>query len=136
MTKTVIVIGCTKQKKPYKCAAEEMYSESALFSKTLEYIKSYYYEIDCVILSAKYGIINRADDIDTYDTKMAINPPEEILNSIKSKLSNYDKIICLCGSLYSGAIKKALPDKVVVEPMKGMGIGKRLQFLTIRRDCH
>lgn len=138
---TVIVIGCTKKKKSYECKASEMYSESILFSKTIEYIQSYYFDMPCVILSAKYGIIQPSALIAPYDVSMSYQSKDwaeyqYLLDNIRNRLKPYDKIIALCGSVYVKALTAAVPEKIVSDPMAGMGIGKRLQFLTVGRDCH
>lgn len=135
--KIIVVVGCTKSKKNYRCTAEEMYSESALFKKTVGYIHSYYY-LPYVILSAKYGIITPDTVIDTYDVSMLDilkNKPEynKILWNIAVNLGRYDKIIALCGSPYVNAISTVCQGKIIAEPMKGMGIGERLKFLDTKR---
>jgi hypothetical protein len=138
-TNTIVVVGCTKTKKAYRCKASEMYSESTLFQKTIRYINSYYY-LPYVILSAKYGIITPETVIDPYDvsiTGVSKNTEDynKILWDVAAKLGDYDKIIALCGSPYVNTISKVCVGKVIVEPMKGMGIGQRLQFLDSRCDC-
>lgn len=35
-----IFLSCTKKKSSHRCKAEDMYKESSLFSKALEYAKS------------------------------------------------------------------------------------------------
>jgi hypothetical protein len=124
----VIVVGCTKSKMGYACPAEEMYSKSHLFKKTVVFIKSNYYT-EYLILSAKYGIISPSDIIEPYEVKMGSVIPTEILVSIRTNLSDYNKIIAFCGSNYVNAMRKAFPTKCIVEPLRGLGIGKRLQFL-------
>ena len=124
----VIIVGCSKRKKSYTCPAEEMYSESQLFSKTIKYIKNNY-NCSYKILSAKYGIISPDTIIEPYD--VTINSPLSIdmLYKIRSSLDSYDKVIALCGSGYVKIIRGVLPTMCIVEPMKGLGIGKRLQYL-------
>jgi len=132
--KTIIVVGCANKKKSYPCEARELYSESQLFSKTVAYINSYYND-SYVILSAKYGVVSPTRIIEPYDVSMKQISPEErkfIISTIRYTLGMYPKIIALCGSDYVKVLKEALPDACVIEPMKGMGIGQRLHFLTER----
>lgn len=125
----VIVVGCTKKKKEYRCKAEEMYSESTLFNKTVFYIKTNY-DTPFVILSAKYGIISQETIISPYDTTITNCDDRFIRQNIRENLSRYNKIIAFCGSGYVNALRKALPTTCIVEPLRGLGIGKRLKFLS------
>jgi hypothetical protein len=132
----IIVVGCTKKKKSYPCIASEMYSESVLFSKTVSYIKSYY-KSEYVILSAKYGIIYPTTYVEPYDTTMkgiirCTGTYTWMRKEIARNLCEYDKIIAFCGQDYIKMLRIALPDTCIIEPLKGMGIGQRLQFLTER----
>ena len=132
----IIVVGCTKNKKSYPCPASEMYSESVLFSKTIAYVKSYY-KSEYVILSAGYGILKPTVIIEPYDMTMkdVLRCTSEytcMRKDIARELFNYDKIIAFCGQDYVKMIRVALPDICIIEPLKGMGIGQRLQFLTER----
>ena len=134
--KTIIVVGCTKKKKSYPCKASEMYSESVLFTKIIGYIESYY-SYEYRILSAKYGIITPDTEIEPYDICMkdvhrCNREYSEMIKNIKLHLGSYDKIIAFCGQDYVKMLRIALPDKCIIEPLKGMGIGQRLQFLKER----
>jgi hypothetical protein len=60
------LISCTKLKKDYPCSANEMYLESHLFKKAVQYINKQDYE-DWFILSAKYGLLSKETIIDPYD---------------------------------------------------------------------
>lgn len=132
----IIVVGCTKKKKPYPCIASEMYSESVLFSKTVAYIESYY-KSEYVILSAKYGIIKPTVIINPYDSTTSdifrcTGQYSWMRKDVARELFDYDKIIAFCGQDYIKMLRIALPNKCIIEPLKGMGIGQRLQFLTER----
>jgi len=132
----IIVVGCTKKKKAHLCPASEMYCESVLFSKTIAYIKSYY-KSEYVILSARYGILKPTVIIEPYDATMkdvlrCTSEYARMRKDIARELFNYDKIIAFCGQDYIKMLRVALPDKCIIEPLKGMGIGQRLQFLSER----
>jgi len=59
------LVSCTKSKRTYCCRAREMYSVSALFTKTFSYVAKNY---DLVgILSAKYGFLLPQDIIEPYE---------------------------------------------------------------------
>lgn len=132
----VIVIGCTKKKKSCKCDAKTMYSESTLFRKTLQYINIEFPGVQYVILSAKYGILYPCDVIEPYDVSMLEATKDKkkhlkIVKNVKENLKECDQIIAMCGKNYLDILKESCSNKIIIEPMKGLGIGKRLRFLNL-----
>jgi len=130
--KCIIVVSCSNKKKNYICSAEEMYSESVLFRKTIHYIKCFY-ALPYVILSSKYGIIKPENVIEPYDKYIKnCNEKElEFLNvNIYYHLSPFQKIIVYGGKEYVNLIKESVEENtIVIEPLKGLGIGRRLKYL-------
>lgn len=124
----IIIVGCSKRKKNYSCKAKEMYSESPLFRKTITYIEKNY-ECGYSIISAKYGIISANQIIDPYDSFINNDISELLIENIKNSIFPFKKVIAFCGSKYVKLIRKTCPEVCIVEPLKGMGIGKRLKFL-------
>ena len=59
------LISCTKKKKLSPCQAQELYSDSTLFSYVLDYCRKHYDKI--YILSAKYGLVELNQKIKPYD---------------------------------------------------------------------
>lgn len=68
MTK-IALIGCTSRKKDHTCPAIEMYTESDYFNKKLEYCEKIGVE-KIFILSAKYGLLDADEVIETYDLNL------------------------------------------------------------------
>ncbi|WP_253958154.1 DUF6884 domain-containing protein [Metabacillus halosaccharovorans] len=58
--------SCTKLKANYPCFAREMYQESTLFKKAVNFIEQKYYD-ELFVLSAKYGLLRQHVVIEPYD---------------------------------------------------------------------
>jgi cytoplasmic iron level regulating protein YaaA (DUF328/UPF0246 family) len=108
---------------------------SPLFKKNLQYALSLKPD-KMFILSAKYGLLDLDEEIDPYDQTLNSMPLEEIKqwsNLVLNKLKNIsnleeDEFIFLAGENY----RKFLipPIKNYKIPMKGLGIGRQLKWLT------
>lgn len=132
------IIGCSKLKLCGQYEAQFLYSKSVLFKKTLEYCKSQNFD-KIMILSAKYGIINLDELITNYDETLKDKTESSQLNWIENVISklkkiNIKKLYFYCGNAYIRPIYKSLLKNnfIVYEPLKGLGIGKRIQYLTIK----
>ncbi len=132
--KTIVLISCVKQKQNRKCKAEDLYI-SPFFRKNLAYAKSLKPD-KIFILSAKYGLLPLTKEIDTYDltlnnfkTKKLKEWAESALSQLRQQADlDKDKFIFLAGDRYR---KYILPNiKYYEMPLKGLGIGKQLQYLT------
>lgn len=131
--KNLAIIGCSKNKKKYKCQAQEMYSESDLFNKTLKFCINRYNTIK--IMSAKYGLLDLDEQIDPYDIFLKKLPKIEksiLLNRVAEYLnaSEYINIYFYTGKEYYKDLVHLLNNKVLFFPLDGMGIGQRLKFLS------
>ncbi len=131
----IALISCTKKKKDYKCKTEEMYSESDLFKKTLQYCKQQKFD-KIYILSAKYGVLKLDDKIEPYNiTLNKIGKQEKIIwgikisKWIKDNLDIYDEIYMFAGKNYYKYID--IHNKMNL-PLKNLSIGKRLRWLKER----
>lgn len=129
----IALISCSKNKMATDCIAQEMYSKSLLFSKTLNYCHRQNYDL-IFILSAKYGILSPSDKISPYELTLNSFSKSEL----KKWASGCLKVLSDAGvvesqfDFYSGKIyfeelSKLLPCSTNV--LKGLGIGKRLKFL-------
>lgn len=87
------------------------------------------------ILSAKYGLLELDDEIDTYDETLNTKSIKEIktgadkvLNALRAKTNlEKDEFIFLAGEKYR---KYLLPEiKNYKIPMEGLSIGRQLSFL-------
>lgn len=63
----ICLISCTKKKKNITCPAYEMYLPSTRFKLSYCYAKSYFNADKIFILSAKYGLLDEFEVIETYD---------------------------------------------------------------------
>lgn len=129
-------ISCTKLKEDFPCKAGEMYLKSTLFSKAVKYVEQQKYD-DWFILSAKHGLLDKEDIIDSYNVtlnEMKASERKEWANDVFAKLVKMEKVITeidfYCGQKYREyliplLIRKGIKCNV---PLKGKGIGKQLQF--------
>lgn len=91
--------------------------------------------LDILIISAKYGLINSKIQIENYDQKMDYTRARELNESILSKLetiismTSYESILINLGSIYMAAIfglEKIVPNTTKIQLLKGrIGVRKR-----------
>lgn len=126
----VSFVACCKLKSSKKTSAEKMYI-SSLFKLSLKYAKEH---SDIVfILSAKYGLLALDDIIDPYNETLNTKTDDEIkewskkiIKSIKKLKLEKSEFLYLCGSNYKKYLENELPGN---DPMKGLSLGFRLQWL-------
>ena len=129
----IAIISCSKSKKNFPCAAKEMYSESTLFNKTLNFCLSKKYE-HIFIASAKYGILKLDQQIEPYDktlNKANEKGGEEWAAKVVNQLSALN-LLSENFDFYTG-VNYVSPLSAILKinsPMKGLGIGQRLKFLS------
>lgn len=132
--KNIVLISCVSKKLDRKSTAENIYI-SPLFKKNLTYAKSLNPN-EIYILSAEHGLLKLTDEIEPYDKTLNNMRSNEIkewskkviyqLNSL-TDLKN-DEFTFLAGEKYR---KFLIPELNNVKiPMKGLKIGKQLQWLT------
>ena len=132
--KKVTLISCVSKKLNFKSKAKDLY-QSSLFKKNLAYAKLINSD-EIYILSAKYGLLKLDEIIEPYDktlNKMNLSEKIKWSNEVFQKLQEYETIsstnfIFLAGENYRKYLVEKLPHYEV--PMKGLQIGKQLQFLT------
>lgn len=131
--KKIVLISCVSKKLKHKSKAKDLYI-SPLFRLNLMYAKSLNPD-KIFILSAEYGLIRLEEEIEPYDktlNKMGskeINRwSNEIIAELKkiSDLEN-DKFIFLAGERYRRFLIPEIRNYEI--PLKGLSIGKQLQFL-------
>ena len=132
--KQIVLISCASKKLKNKAKAEDIYI-SSLFRKSLQYAKSLQPD-DIYILSAKFGLLKLNEIIEPYNQTLNTMPVDEIRKwseRVLQQLSNIsnlqkDNYIFLAGDNYR---KFLIPSIVNYQiPMKGLKIGKQLQWLT------
>jgi hypothetical protein len=131
--KTIVLITCVKKKLQGKHKAEDLYI-SPFFKKNLAYAKSLKPD-EIFILSAKYGLLNLSQEIETYDLTLKSFKTKELREWADGTLEQLrlvydlgnDKFIFLAGDKYRKFLLPAIGHYEI--PLKGLAIGKQLQFL-------
>jgi len=131
----IVLLSCTKSKLDHKAQAQELYSASPMFKKTLEYGKSLNPD-KMYILSAKHHLVPLTKVLEPYDKTLKEMPrkekeqwADETLKQMKSHGLNLDKdeFIFLAGSEYIKPLKPYLKNSQA--PMEGKRLGERLKWL-------
>ena len=130
----IVLISCVSKKLHYKSKAQDLYV-SPLFKKNLQYAKSL--NVDNIfILSAKYGLLKLDEEIESYDKTLNKMHSDEIkrwANSVLNQLKKStnledDEFVFLAGNNYRKFLLPFIKHYNI--PMKGLSIGKQLQWLT------
>ena len=133
LSKTVVLISCSKVKRNYPCAARLLYDASRLFSKSLAYAQKI--TEDVYVLSSKYGLVPLDEVIAPYDETLNDKSAEELAAWGKWKAGQiserYDVrntvFIILAGQNYYKPLRTYLPQ--IKLPLIGLPIGERLAKL-------
>ena len=132
--KNIVLISCVSKKLDKKSTAENL-DISSLFKKNLTYAKSLN-PSEIYILSAEHGLLKLTDEIEPYDktlNNMRSNEIKEWSKKVIYELKSLtdlekDEFTFLAGEKYR---KFLIPELSNVKiPMKGLKIGKQLQWLT------
>ena len=133
----IVLLSCTKSKLDKPSQAQDLYSASPMFKKTLEYGKSLKPD-KMYILSAKHHLTPLNKVLEPYDlTLKDMKKPEKdawgekVISQMKSSgidLNN-DTFIFLAGTEYIKPIADQINPSNIEEPMKGRRFGERLQWL-------
>ena len=134
--KKIVLISCVKKKRPVPCAAIDFY-DSPWFQKARDYGSSLHPD-EIYILSAKYGLARADQMLCPYDeTLNAMNSmqrkawAEKVLAQMKNAGIDFnDEVIFLAGQKYRENLIQKFANAVV--PLRGLGIGKQLQFMKNR----
>lgn len=133
----VVLLSCTKSKTKHAAPAQELYSASPMFQKTLEYGKSLKPD-KMFILSAKHHLVPLTKTLEPYDKTLKEMPKdekekwgEETIKQMRSSGINpeKDKFIFLTGSEYMKPFNQYIPDSNIENPMEGKRFGERLKWL-------
>ena len=134
---TIVLLSCTKSKLDHSAPAQELYSASPMFNKTLEYGKSLKPD-KMFILSAKHHLVPLNKKLAPYDKTLKEMPKdekekwgEETIKQMKSAGVNLekDKFVFLTGSEYMKPFSKYIPEENIEKPMEGKRFGERLSWL-------
>lgn len=134
-----IFLSCTKKKSSHRCKAEDMYKESSLFSKALEYAKSLNPD-NIYILSAKHHVLPLSKEINPYNKTLKDCSAEEreewtkeVVKQLKAKHINFEaKTLFLCGECYIEYLKEYFPNSKSL--FDGKGIGEIMHWLDVKNN--
>jgi hypothetical protein len=129
----IVLISCVSKKLDKKSKAKDLYI-SPLFRYNLKYARLLNPD-KIFILSAKYGLLELEQEIDTYNTTLNnMNSgeikswAEEVLKQLKSKTNlQKDEFIFLAGERYRKFLLPYISNYSL--PLKNLGIGKQLKLL-------
>ena len=133
----IVFLSCTKSKLDKTSQAQDLYSASPMFRKTLEYGKSLKPN-KMYILSAKHHLTPLTKMVEPYDLTLKEMGKdakdawgEKTISQIKADGMNpdTDTFIFLAGTEYIKPLAKYIPESNIEEPMKGKRFGERLQWL-------
>jgi hypothetical protein len=134
---TIVLLSCTKSKLDKPSQAQDLYSASPMFKKTLEYGKSLKPD-KMYILSAKHFLVPLNKVLAPYDKTLKEMPKDEkntwgekVIAQMKAAGMNLekDKFIFLTGSEYMKPLLEYIPEGNIEKPMEGRRMGERLQWL-------
>jgi len=133
----IVLLSCSKSKTSYPAPAQELYSKSPMFQKTLEYGKTLKPD-KMFILSAKHHLVPLNKVLKPYDLTLKDFTAEEkgrwgdeTFKQMKQKGLNPEKdtFIFLAGNEYIKPLLKYIPESNVETPMAGKRFGERLKWL-------
>jgi hypothetical protein len=132
------LLSCVSKKRPNAVEAKDLYT-SALFVKSRKFVEQH-----CdtwFILSAKYGLIEPTDVIEPYEETLNKKSRREraewadrVWAVLCQRIKPNDRITILAGERYRESLIPLMTDygcKVDI-PMKGLAIGRQLQWLSHR----
>jgi len=133
----IVLLSCTKSKLSKPSPAQELYSASPMFQKTLEYGKALKPD-KMYILSAKHHLVPLQKELAPYDKTLKEMPKdekekwgEETVKQMKSAGINLEKdqFVFLTGAEYMKPFSKYIPEDNIEKPMEGKRFGERLKWL-------
>lgn len=139
--KKVVLISCVSKKKQGSFKAKEIYI-SDLFIKSYFFAKKYFKDSKIFILSAKYGLVEENEIIESYDLTLknfSVSEKKEwskkVFNSLKNKIDADTEVVFLAGNSYSYFLKKLMKNPIS-EPLKGLKFGERLSYLKKHNEAN
>lgn len=127
----IAIISCVKTKRQGTLPAKDLYN-SPLFNFSYEYTSKNFDKV--FILSTLYGVLEPTDKIQYYElTLNKMNAQQKqawaykVATQLKAKVKPTDTLHYFCGVNYRKSLIKELPNEYT-EPLKGLGMGKQLQW--------
>ena len=132
----IYLVSCVGQKQPVRAAAQDLYT-SAWFRKARQYVvKS---SCPWFILSAEYGVVCPEQILEPYDKSlntMDISERRAWARRVKAQmeiaLPDAIEVVIFAGAKYRECLESWLRSRysTVSVPMRGLQIGKQLQWLS------
>jgi len=131
----IVLLSCTKSKTDHAAPAQELYSASPMFRKTLEYGKKLQPD-KMYILSAKHHLVSLDQKLAPYDLTLKDMKADEkkawgekVLSQMRAKGLNPEKdtFTFLTGSEYMKPLTGTL--KNIETPLANKKFGERLKWL-------
>jgi len=124
------IVGCGKAKLTRPARAKDLYT-GTLFCAQYRYAKARCHTV--FILSAKYGLVRDTEMLRPYDvtvSNFSAEQKNEWCKLVAGQLQTVGagKILALVSAPYEQALEPRAAD--VVNPLRGLPLGKRCQFLT------
>lgn len=132
----IALVSCSAEKLDRMAPARQLY-RSQLFRKSVAWVENQ--GLEWFVLSAAYGLIRPDDQLMPYDKTLRNMSPADRAAWEQSVAQQIDawtiddqavEIVLLAGEAYAGWIPKVQAFAKVEQPLKGMQIGQRLQWLT------
>jgi len=133
------LVGCGKTKAPRRSRARDLYTGS-LFRACRAHAEQH--GTSWRILSAAFGVVRPEKVLDPYDRKLPQARGEREAWGINAatlltsdpELSAGFRVVCLAGADYADPVLEVLRARGIEceEPLRGLGLGKRLQWLKER----
>lgn len=133
----IALISCSAEKLGRRAPAQELYT-SQLFKKSAAWVRQQGIT-EWFVISAMYGLVRPEQPLPPYNYTMRNKTPEEraawnleIATYLDAWIPEGEQveIVLMAGEAYAGWIPMVAPFAKVTQPMQGMQIGERLQFLT------
>jgi translation initiation factor 2 alpha subunit (eIF-2alpha) len=133
----IVLLSCTKSKLDKPAQAQELYSASPMFQKTLEYGKELKPD-KMFILSAKHHLVPLTKVLEPYDKTLKEMPKDEkekwgetVYKQMKQHgvKPETDTFVMLTGAEYMKPLTKYIPEDHMEKPMEGKRFGERLKWL-------
>ncbi|MCM3790337.1 hypothetical protein M3221_18325 [Domibacillus indicus] len=134
----IALVSCTKLKASYPCTAREMYQESTLFKKAVNFIEQQGYD-DWYVLSAKYGLLRQKDLIEPSDLTLNTMKVSErrkwsemVIKQLEDLQLDITNVDFYAGAKYREYLIPTLTKKGLTcnVPLEGKAIGEQLSYYT------
>ncbi len=134
--RTVYLVSCVSGKRSAQTQARNLYT-SDWFLKARKYVEST--GSPWFILSAEHGFVSPEQILAPYERTLNTMRKSErqawaarVIDQMKTSLPVADRIVVLAGVRYREFLMDYLRERanLVEVPMKGLGIGKQLHYLT------